>query len=71
MWAIEPTTHSQSITEHLPERFLAHGSLWSEAGNSPDPDLDALVELLASHVPHTLVRYHLSFGLKRTGHNLT
>jgi hypothetical protein len=51
----------------LPQSLLSDGPLRGEAGDGPHADLDALVQLLAAHVPHALVRHHLRSGLQ---HNI-
>ena len=48
---------------YIPERFLSDVSLRCKAGDGPDTDLYTLVELLASHVPHAHVGYHLCLRL--------
>lgn len=47
------------------EQVLATLFLRSEAGHGPDLDLYAGVELLPSHVPHTLIGRSYSFILRR------
>ncbi len=44
------------------EGGLVAGALLREAGDGPDLDLDAGVELLAAHVPHALVGQHGHLG---------
>ena len=48
----------------LPQRLFANGTLRREAGDGPHADLDATVELLASHVPNALVGHDLGLGLQ-------
>lgn len=49
----------------IPQRLLPSGALRSKAGDGPHADLDALEELLATHVPHALVGHHLCTGLAK------
>ncbi len=65
------TVHAGLLLEHLlPTLFLRR-----EASDGPDFDLDAVVELLSSHIPHTLVGSRngpiLFPGRKRGFRNLT
>ena len=48
---------------HKPEGILSDIALRCKAGDGPHADLNAVVELLASHVPHALVGHRLRFGL--------
>ena len=43
------------VLDERPQVLVAAGALVGEAGDGPHLDVDARVELLAPHVPHTLV----------------
>lgn len=47
----------------LPESILSDRPLGGETSDGPHPDLGPRVELLAPHVPHTLIWHRLGFGL--------
>lgn len=55
----DPLSHSSLHPHGLPPSLLQHLLstllLWGKASNGPDFDLNAVVELLPSHVPHALV----------------
>jgi len=55
----------------VPECLFVDWALRSKASNCPDADLYTLIELFASHVPHTLIGNHLSLGLQRRPHTIT
>ena len=56
--------HTFNCQSCLPEGLFRDVSLRSEACDGPHPDLDSLVQLFASHIPHSLVWYNLRFGLQ-------
>jgi len=55
--------------EYKPQWFLIDGSLWSKTRNCPDADLYSLIELFTSHVPYTLVWYHLCLRLQQDSYH--
>lgn len=49
---------------YSPEGLLTDCPLRCKARDGPNANLDALVQLLAAHVPHTLVRHNLRSRLQ-------
>lgn len=58
------TQHMHTMKPHLLEQELRTLPLWSKAGDGPNFDLDAGVELLVPHVPHALDRCGYCFVLQ-------
>jgi hypothetical protein len=51
------------LLREVAQGIFTHCTLGCKAGNGPHSDLYSSEELLASHVPHTLVWQGLLFGL--------
>lgn len=55
----------------IPKCFFSDSALCCKASNCPHANLNALIELLASHIPNALVRHHLCFGLQKPQSHFT